>query len=80
MVLSAREGAHRRPHGSNTNRDTPEGYPCLYGSNEGIRTPDLLITNQLRYRLRHISMLEIFTTLILYTIFSQNSSAVLNFS
>ena len=25
------------------------------GANEGIRTPDLLITNQLRYRLRHIS-------------------------
>ena len=69
-----------QPHGSNTNRDTHEGYPCLYGANEGIRTPDLLITNQLRYRLRHISVVEIFTTLILYTIFSQNSSAVLNFS
>ncbi len=27
----------------------------LLGANEGIRTPDLLITNQLRYRLRHIS-------------------------
>ena len=27
----------------------------FFGANEGIRTPDLLITNQLRYRLRHIS-------------------------
>ena len=42
------------------------GFPMrfLFGANEGIRTPDLLITNQLRYRLRHISK---FTTYLLYT-------------
>lgn len=28
----------------------------IYGANEGTRTPDLLITNQLRYQLRHISV------------------------
>ncbi len=28
----------------------------FFGANEGIRTPDLLITNQLLYRLSHISI------------------------
>ena len=37
------------------------GFPMrfLLGANEGIRTPDLLITNQLRYRLRHISIITL---------------------
>ncbi len=46
---------HRK---NKTARKTPKnGFPMrfLLGANEGIRTPDLLITNQLRYRLRHIS-------------------------
>ncbi len=30
-----------------------------FGANEGIRTPDLLITNQLLYRLSHISIVTI---------------------
>ncbi len=29
-----------------------------FGANEGIRTPDLLITNQLLYRLSHISIVK----------------------
>ena len=49
----------RLKHRNNkTARKTPKnGFPMrlLLGANEGIRTPDLLITNQLRYRLRHIS-------------------------
>ena len=49
-----------------TNKNTVQSstVPCFYGANEGIRTPDLLITNQLRYRLRHISKV----TMLLYSI------------
>ena len=45
---------HRK---NKTARKTPKSASMrlLLGANEGIRTPDLLITNQLRYRLRHIS-------------------------
>ena len=48
-------------------KQTAQSLDCTvyFGANEGIRTPDLLITNQLRYRLRHIST----SLLLLYLIF-----------
>ena len=42
---------------SRTKRATKLRYTPLRGANEGTRTPDLLITNQLRYQLCHVGIL-----------------------
>ena len=39
---------------SRTKRATKLRYTSKYGANEGTRTPDLLITNQLLYQLSYI--------------------------
>ena len=39
---------------SRTKRATKLRYTSEYGANEGTRTPDLLITNQLLYQLSYI--------------------------
>ena len=39
---------------SRTKRATKLRYTSMTGANEGTRTPDLLITNQLLYRLSYI--------------------------
>ncbi len=39
---------------SRTKRATKLRYTSMHGANEGTRTPDLLITNQLLYRLSYI--------------------------
>ena len=41
---------------SRTKRATKLRYTSKYGANEGTRTLDLLITNQLLYRLSHIGV------------------------
>ena len=41
---------------SRTKRATKLRYTSKYGANEGTRTLDLLITNQLLYRLSHIGI------------------------
>ena len=57
--------AKQKPHG----KCQKTAYPCgfCFGANEGTRTPDLLITNQLRYRLRHISVI-LLSNKIYYTL------------
>ena len=44
---------------SRTKRATKLRYTSKYGANEGTRTLDLLITNQLLYRLSHIGIWEL---------------------
>ena len=44
---------------SRTKRATKLRYNSIYGANEGTRTPDLLITNQLLYQLSHIGIWEL---------------------
>ena len=41
---------------SRTKRATKLRYTSIYGANEETRTPDLLITNQLLYRLSYIGI------------------------
>ena len=44
---------------SRTKRATKLRYTSKCGANEGTRTPDLLITNQLLYQLSHIGIREL---------------------
>ena len=44
---------------SRTKRATKLRYTSKYGANEGTRNLDLLITNQLLYRLSHIGIWEL---------------------
>ena len=51
---------------SRTKRATKLRYTSVTGANEGTRTPDLLITNQLLYRLSYIGIFSICYCIIRY--------------